>query len=368
MEKTIHIFHHTDLDGMGVKLLGMLYANHRGIPYKTYKCGYRQINPSVQAILKQPDDIEEIIIGDISVNDETAQLLEQAVKGGMKIRLYDHHESALSLKEYEWAHVQETDEKGISRSGTWVMGQDPDFQTFYSENQFLMDTIDDWDTWNWKKKGNTTARKLNSLVDILDEEEFFKYILSKVFQPVDSEDSLFDDRIKIMLETHRRAVLSQAETCEKNMYTFKLWTEVPIHKDGVQRRLTQSISLKTGMVFVQSSVSEIGDVILDNHPELDILMMIIFPNTISWRTQKQLPISLGRIAKRATGWGGGHPSAAGSTISYSVFQDMITKFMEDSFEDTLDYSNLVSPYIRKLREFEQKSEENEMPVDELLPF
>lgn len=373
MERKIYIFHHTDLDGMGVKLLGILYAQSKNIPYETYKCGYRQINSGVQAALKQ-DDIEEIIIGDISVNEETADMIEQAIRFGIKIRLYDHHESALPLDKYQWARVQEVDAEGTPCSGTWVMGQDPDFQPFYAANQFLMDTINDWDTWLWKKRNNIAARQLNSLMDILGENEFTDYLLSKtqisvgnIRISVTSAEELFDDNIKIMLDTHRRLLEQQAETCEQNMYTLKLWTQIPIHKDGVQRRLTQTVCLKTGMVFVQSSISELGDLILDKHPELDVLMMIIFPNTISWRTQKKLPISLGRIAKRATGWGGGHPSAAGSTISYSAFQDMISRFMEDSFQDNLEFSNLTSPYIRKLREAEQNNIPD-APPDNLLPF
>lgn len=366
MEKHIYIFHHTDLDGMGVKLLGTLYAKAKGISFSTYKCGYRQINTGVQAALKQ-DDIEEIIIGDISVNEETAELVDQVVRAGVKVRLYDHHESALPLAKYSWAHVQEQDDEGIDRSGTWVMGQDPDFQSFYAANQFLMDTIDDWDTWNWKPKNNIVARQLNSLLDILGEDEFTEYLLKKTENPISSSDELFDSNIKIMLDTHRRLLEQQADTCEKNMYTLKLWTQIPIHKDGIQRRLNQTVCLKTGMIFVQSSVSEMGDIILDRNPDLDVLMMIIFPNTISWRTQKQLPISLGRLAKRATGWGGGHPSAAGSTISYSVFQDMISEFMENSFRDNLEFSNLTSPYIRKLREAEHENIPDTPPED-LLPF
>lgn len=373
MEKHIYIFHHTDLDGMGVKLLGTLYAQSKGISFSTYKCGYRQINSGVQAALKQ-DDIEEIIIGDISVNEETADMIEQAVRSGVKIRLYDHHESALPLDKYPWAHVQEVDKDGIDRSGTWVMGQDPDFQPFYTANQFLMDMIDDWDTWKWKKQNNIVARQLNSLLDILGEEEFTNYLLSKtqisvgnIKISITSADELFDDNIRIMLDTHRRLLEQQADACEKNMYTFKLWTQIPIHKDGVQRRLNQTICLKTGMVFVQNSISEMGDLLLDRNPDLDVLMMIIFPNTISWRTQKKLPVSLGRIAKRATGWGGGHPSAAGSTISYTSFQDMISDFMENSFKDGLEFSNLTSPYIRKLREAEQNNIPD-APPDELLPF
>lgn len=368
MEKTIYILHHCDLDGVGVKVLGTLYAQQKGMPFSTSSCSYRNINAAAQAVLKQ-DDVAELIIGDISVNEEMAEQLDQAYKTGMKIRLFDHHESALSLNKYEWAHVVETDKNGVDRSGTWVMAQDPDFQPHYQANQFMMDTIDDWDTWNWKVKNNIVARQLNSLLDILGESEFTEYMLSHISC---DQSNIFDHDIQIMLDTQRKMVVSQAETCIRNMYTVKLWTQVPYHKDGVQRRLNRSVCLKTGIVFVQSNISEVGDVILDKNPDLDALMMIIFPNTISWRTQKQLPVSLSRIAIRATGKGGGHPSAAGSTISFSVFQDMLTKFMEDSFDDTLEFSNLLSPYIRKLREAERAERESandtgEVPPDNLLP-
>lgn len=366
MDKHIYIFHHTDLDGMGVKVLGTLYAQSKGIPFSTYKCGYRQINTGVQAALKQ-DDIEEIIIGDISVNEETAQLVERAVRAGTKIRMYDHHESAMALSQYSWAHVQEVDADGTPCSGTWVMGQDPDFRPFYDANKFMMDTINDWDTWLWKERNNITARQLNSLMDILGEDAFTEYLMSRTNTSIQSAGELFDHDTQVMIDTHRRLVVQQADTCEKNMYTVKLWTQVPIHKDGIQRRLTQTVALKTGMVFVQSNISEIGDLILDRNPDLDVLMMIIFPNTISWRTHKQLPVSLNKIAQRATGWGGGHPMAAGSTISYSVFQDAISNFMESSFKDNLEFSNLTSPYIRKLREAERNNIPD-LPPDDLISF
>ena len=101
----------------------------------------------------------------------------------------------------------------------------------------------------------------------------------------------------------------------------------------------------------RSDMSEVGDALLDNHPELDILMMVAFPGMISWRTQKKdLPLPLGKIAKRATGDGGGHPMAAGSTISFEAFKDMLTRFMERNFNSKLDFSNLKSSWERKWEE------------------
>ncbi len=68
-------------------------------------------------------------------------------------------------------------------------------------------------------------------------------------------------------------------------------------------------------VLEETPIGDIADKILTNHPELDILMIMSFPRSISLRTQKQLDIPLGDLAKLLTGSGGGHPRSAGATIS-----------------------------------------------------
>lgn len=345
MEKYVYIFHHTDLDGIGVKILGMLYAMEKRLPYKTIPCSYKGINPAVCNAIKTIDDVAEIIIGDISVNEDTAERLDDLYKEGLPIRLRDHHDTAIWLNKYKWAIVSETDNDEIPRCGTWWLANDNDMESIRNKLSIVIDCIDKWDTWEWKKTNFVEAKKLNSLFSLLGEEEFTQYIIDRR-DSLKSIGDLFTERVEIMLDARNRCIESQVALCEKFLYTMNLWLQVNETKPGVLRKLKKTIKLKTGIVFATGDLSEIGDLILDHYPELDILMIIAFPGLISWRTQKDLPISLAKIAKRATGDGGGHQKAAGSVIGFEPFKDMITKFFDKNFSSKLDFSNLCSRYER----------------------
>ena len=178
MENTVHIFHHTDLDGMGVKILGMLYAIEKGLPYETHCCGYTLINDEVTRCLTQSEHPSEIIIGDISVNKDVADMIEQYRKSGkIKVKLYDHHESAMYLNEFSWATVKITDDEGVPICGTKLLSKDPDFQKFNENVSYFVETINDWDTWLWKTKNNKVALELNILLSILGENDFTEYTM-----------------------------------------------------------------------------------------------------------------------------------------------------------------------------------------------
>ena len=73
-----------------------------------------------------------------------------------------------------------------------------------------------------------------------------------------------------------------------------------------------------------SDISDVAEYILTNHPEIDFLMLCGMPRSISFRTQKQLPISLAYVAKYMTGSGGGHPQASGAVLTAGQFKDMFT--------------------------------------------
>ena len=85
MDKYVYIFHHTDLDGMGVKILGMIHAMEIGLPCKTIACSYSKVNTYISDSIKTVDDVEEIIIGDISVNEEIAERLDEIYQLGIPI-------------------------------------------------------------------------------------------------------------------------------------------------------------------------------------------------------------------------------------------------------------------------------------------
>lgn len=335
----IHIFHHVDLDGMGVKMLSEFYAAPRS-SFKSYPCGYRTINEAVQDCLITASP-EEIIIGDISVNEEVATKLNKAVKSGLKVRLRDHHETANYLNQYDWAIVAANDTDGIPRCGTYWLFQDSDFDEYRQYFQVLVDTIDDWDTWKWKDNNNTDAKDLNALLTILGDDEFCEYIMRLIHKsiethtPLTSSAQLFNEKTRIMLDTHSRLVENLVRTCERSLYTFNLW----VYGNTTTR-------LRTGIVFINTEISEVSDIVLERHPDLDALMIYTFPGSISWRSRKPLEVSLSKIAKKATGVGGGHSQSAGSTIPIAKFQDFIAYFMDTNFDNGLDYSNISPEFVR----------------------
>ena len=340
----LHIFYHTDLDGIGVKILGVIFAKLNKIPYTTHCCGYSKINREVTQCLQE--NPEGIFIGDLSVSEETAELLEQAYQKGLKVSLFDHHDPALWLNKYEWATVK-TNYYGKPCCGASLMAEDRRFARIKRHLAYFIEQVTEWDTWNWKYHDNQIAYQLNALFAILGDEDFTSYILNQVFPDgshhfgyITDENSLLSKDAKIMSDTHQRLAEQLANSCEKYMYTMNLW--VPTDD--------KEIKLKTGVVFLNSSLSIVGDKILDKHPELDVLMMIVFPGNISWRSHKDLPISLSKVAKSATGRGGGHANASGSLIPFSVFQDIFCGFLDRCFQDKLDYSHFTSAFERRERE------------------
>ena len=354
--KTIHVFHHTDLDGMGVKILGILYSKSKGLNVITHKCGYNRINNEIIEILKNPDNIEEIIIGDISVNSETANELDKIFQKGVPVRLRDHHGSASWLNRYPWAIVQETDSNLIPRCGTWWLAQDPDFQNIRSKCQIFIDWVNDWDTWRWKRKW-IQPKQLNALFSLLGEEKFTSTIIDKIENSSGSFSGrdLFDERISIMLEVYDSLTLQRVEQCERHMYQFtlKISNKLSLGKGYfTPAERFQNLKLKTGVIFLNDNISEIGDMILERNPKLDLLAIMALPCTISWRTIKNLGISLNKIALYATGNGGGHYYAAASSIPGNKFQDMLNYFFDNLFSRQLSFNGVVSSNFLKKKDKE----------------
>lgn len=308
--KKIFIFHHSDLDGMGVKILASKYAEEKGFEYETHKCNYNDVDQIVCDTLKEvsTSDIEEVIIGDISVNEQTAEFLDHLFYSGVAMRLRDHHATAEWLNKYPWAKVQERDTDGIERCGTWLLSSDSCFDNIRELMGSFIYEVDMWDTWKWKSVNDINATNLNALFQILGEEDFTNYILS-----IDCAGDLFTEYGKTMIEAHERQVKKVAENCEAHMWVMDL--SIP----------NKSNSYKTGVVFCNHDISDVGNLILDKHPELDILMLVSNPKSISYRTQKHLDVPLGDVAKMITGSGGGHPMAAGSVISPKQFQKAFLK-------------------------------------------
>jgi Predicted phosphohydrolase (DHH superfamily) len=102
----IHLITHTDLDGVGPSIVLRAY----GITHSPYYVETRKVDEAVQARLAELNDHELLIITDLSVNEETAEMIEKVNQkpDDRSVVLMDHHASAIALNKYEWATVLPT--------------------------------------------------------------------------------------------------------------------------------------------------------------------------------------------------------------------------------------------------------------------
>lgn len=311
--KEILIFHHSDLDGMGVKLLGVKFANKKEIPYRTFKCNYSDINDIVCSTINRTgiDNIEEIIIGDISVSQTVGEYLDKLYQNGLEIRLRDHHETAKYLNKYDWAYVSEVDSEGVPRCGTYILSQDEDIKQCLTLTDLeFVRNVDDWDTWKWTKNGNENATKLNDLFQAMGEDWFTEYMLTSF----EGDFSVFNYDTELIIRVQQERVKRTAKRCMKNMYC----TDVYIKK---YRK-----SLRAGIIFCGSDISSVCNLVLEECTSIDFLLVVNMPNGISLRTRNNIDISLGEVAKQLTGSGGGHPKSAGGNFN----KTQVVQLLRDS--------------------------------------
>ena len=325
------IFHHTDLDGIGVKIIGMAYAYMNNKDYETFACNYHDVNEIVRdRIQADLTDVDTIIIADISVNRETAKLLNILRNStGIDIILRDHHATAEWLgKEYEWAYVSEKTD-GVERCGTYLLARE--FPQVMEKFKAFVTCVDYWDTWKWVDTGNDDASRLNSLLAMVGEDEFTDYIMSiHLDRNISRTKELFDEWADNIAYAHQLVIIKTAKHCSKNMFT----TTMTVNYEGTK------YEYKAGIVFFNQDISAVSDIILEENKDIDGLVVMSLPRSISFRTKNDLEVPLGVIAKMFTGAGGGHPAAAGSAISKSQFDAGMGSFLDTILTNSY---NLQSP-------------------------
>jgi uncharacterized protein len=99
---------HNDLDGVGCGILAKLaFGNNVRVRYNSVG----SLNREVEWFLENEKDTF-LLITDLSVNEKNENRLEKYYKEGGKLKLIDHHQTALSFNDYEWGQVIVEDKEG----------------------------------------------------------------------------------------------------------------------------------------------------------------------------------------------------------------------------------------------------------------
>lgn len=304
----IKIFTHNDLDGVGCIIIAKRLLPQYEIEYEL--CNYSNINQKISDFLNtEPEDLYAyMFVTDISVDSETAEAIDKYTKTKeMEILLFDHHfEKNEWLNKYDWATIQKYYWK--EKEEHLTCGTKMFLQYLISEQSMLLDEytaslvekIRRYDTWLWKTHYcDELAKDLNDLLYLIGFDEFVE-IYSQT-----NRYSLFTKEHKELLEKNKEIISKYIES------KYKELLEIEVDDYNV------------GVVFASKYISELGNTLCENRPELDLIAVISDVNKISYRTIKE-DIDLNIFAQKYGG--GGHPKASGSQISLDT-RISIAKFL-----------------------------------------
>ena len=187
--------------------------------------------------------------------------------------------------------------------------QDPQFHIYdFSE------LVRQWDTWDWKNAypkdaPNLEPKKLNSLFNMIDHNEFVQ-----IFVENDTSKILLWDRskYKALLDYNEFALQKNIKDAKTNGVRYEL-------KNGKKMLIIGDY---------KSSVGEIADGIFADiaFADIDVVMSIGF-KAVSFRSRNNvdIPFDCSKLAMELGG--GGHPNAAGAviqshTLSFSTGSDL----------------------------------------------
>lgn len=342
MGKKKIVFYHTDLDGYGVKVAARLHYELRGVDLNDVlfiKADYYGEELFIDKLIDKnikgyEEEIDEIILGDISVKEEkTAEYLDELSKT-KKVILRDHHESAVKLNKYKFAKVREKDDEGILRSGTyWIVEEllNKEYINKHPNLKKFFYLVDMFDTWKWANVTPkvTEAEDLTIMFDILKEEGFDNEIYPKLL--FENDVNIFDEKIKYLLGYIHKDLNKNAWSV---YFGMRIGTYVYHDKDGDIPLTVGIMSTSAGSSMIAQRVREI---LKKNNMHVDFLMNVGTRGGIALRADDNCKVPCGLIAEQLTGRnGGGHPGSAGASIDVNRVRKGLVEMIGDLSFDELD--------------------------------
>lgn len=319
----VHITHN-DADAIGCAIVAA-FNPYRSINSHLYFCDIGEPDRLIPELLKGPEVISWLEITDISVNEDTANLIDQYIaEHNTKVELVDHH-SSNKLKR-PWANiVPHTDDKPFSAA--WLMFdhwrsmiQDSAGVDIRILEKYIQD-VSRFDTWAWKREPIDFSEEYTSiLIDQYGIHKAYEHILKNLqngYKPFEVEleviDAYKDRREKAIERALRRAVF-----CDFTEYHIAMIT------------LEYAFS------------NEIMECLYLDNPDVDfVLGMYTTSRTVSFRSNKK-DLNLSRLATRMFN-GGGHTQAAGAKLSSEEYIKLLSRYYDLLDKKWAEEANKVTP-------------------------
>lgn len=298
---------HDDLDG---RVPGILAKLAFGDKVDVNYCSNNYIDTAISNFFnKKQKENTFLCITDISVNEENEKRIEEKYKKDGKVLLLDHHVTAEHLNKYEWANVKSVYDDGRKTAATSM------FYEYLVQNGYLertnaldefVELVRQYDTWEWEKKGNFKAKRLNDLLFIVGGEEFESSMIKKLTS--NQESFSLDEGEEKILDIEEKKIERYIHHKRKEMKQFK-WNDYCF-----------------GVVYGEQYHSEMGNILGQQHPYLDAIVIInITDRKLSFRT-----IHDGVDVSKIAGFygGGGHPKASGCKLTKEAFNAFVVDLFD----------------------------------------
>jgi len=319
--KKVVVISHNDLDCSG----SILICDKIFKDYKFLTIGNNYVNKTIKKVLFDSEyaDREIVLITDISPTDKNLANTITALNktGNKKIFLWDHHDTALWLNDYDWAVV--TSEVGVSASKLFFNYMKAFIRDGYSSDVYqfldrLTSAISSWDTWQWIKTGYIEPKDLATL--------FSKTGINYFIQKYREDYALLTLRdLKILEDFANKekyvifpSILKTARNIKLTFdYDYQELDPVLTALNGF--RTTNTLHTRATRTVKCVSVSEAPNDLAEKLYEdgINHVMMFYSNGTVSLRSRVD-DIHLGNWAEYIAG-GGGHNRAAGFTLNKDTF-------------------------------------------------
>ncbi|UPJ18282.1 oligoribonuclease [Bacillus cereus] len=320
------LYTHNDLDGVGCGIVAKIaFGKDVEVRYNSVMGLDHQIERLFELEKKLKDDF--LIITDLSVNEENLIRLDNLEKSGGKVRLIDHHKTALHFNEYSWGRVKVNYEDGRLTAATSLLYEYLLEHELIKQSQALdefVELVRQYDTWEWDQNENIKAKNLNDLFFMLSIDEFEEKMTEWI---LNSEHFEFGDFEQKLLEM-------EEERIERYVRKKK-------------REIVQTFigNFCMGIVHAESYHSELGNELGKDNPHLDYIVILnLGGKKISFRTIHD-HVDVSTIAGQFGG--GGHAKASGCSMGKEAFQLFVNDIFpldpmkQDAFKNR--YNNKNSP-------------------------
>jgi len=303
------LYTHDDLDGVGCAILAKLaFEDDVDIVYCKDKdeCTKSLLSLIPNHLFKA---CERIFVTDLSFDKEK---FSENKKIFSKLKIFDHHETAIvDFEKEKYAYVKK-DIDGVQTCGTELFYIYLKRKGFIEDRNFFVEQIRLYDTWEWNKFPSKLPYYLNLLRYTIGITGFVNTFTERLMKNDVNELNIFNqyerDIIELKLKENER--------------------EIKNYLSDVRRVKTKYGTF--GFVFVGNNcdVSNLGHAICDLE-DIDIAVMAK-PNSgkMSFRTNRN-DIHIGLMLKELFGdSAGGHSSSAGCKVKDMTVQRVICQMMQ----------------------------------------